>query len=158
MTDPAALPNFPPPADEHPLRGRMLDVIKDLGTLPSIDDDGDIAFVVGEPAQQLFVRCVDGEFPIMRVFGQWVIGDGVPADDVARLERCNDFTLQLNIAKVGIANGNLIVTADHVVTEATDLSTLFQLTVNLLMQVVSAWFGSWDQGRHEALGSEDTDG
>ncbi|MBK8868805.1 MAG: hypothetical protein KBF43_10095 [Dermatophilaceae bacterium] len=150
MTDPTALPNFPPPADEHPLRGRMLDVINDLGTLPAIDDDGDIAITVGEPPQQLFVRCTDGDFPIFRVFGQWVIGDAAPADERERLERCNDFTLQLNVAKVGIANGNLIVTADHVVMPETDLSTLFQLTVNLVLQVVSAWFGSWDQGRHEA--------
>ncbi|HOF64067.1 MAG TPA: hypothetical protein PLL54_07165 [Dermatophilaceae bacterium] len=150
MTDPTALPNFPPPADEHPLRGRMLDVINDLGTIPVIDDDGDIAITVGEPAQQLFVRCTDGDLPIFRVFGQWVIGDAAPADDLVRLERCNDFTLQLNVAKVGIANGNLIVTADHVVTPDTDLSPLFQLTVNLVLQVVSAWFGSWEQGRHEA--------
>ena len=116
MTDPTALPNFPPPADEHPLRGRMLDVINDLGTLPVIDDDGDIAITLGEPPQQLFVRCTDGDLPIFRVFGQWVIGDAAPEDDLVRLERCNDFTLQLNVAKVGIANGNLIVTADHVVT------------------------------------------
>ena len=105
---------------------------------------------MGEPPQQLFVRCTDGDFPIFRVFGQWVIGDAAPADERERLERCNDFTLQLNVAKVGIANGNLIVTADHVVMPETDLSTLFQLTVNLVLQVVSAWFGSWDQGRHEA--------
>ena len=96
-----------------------------------------------------------GHHPLGTDLRMAVVAD---ADDVARLERCNDFTLQLNIAKVGIANGNLIVTADHVVTESADLSTLFQLTVNLLMQVVSAWFGSWDQGRHEAPGSEDNDG
>ena len=156
MSDPTALPNFPPPPDEHPLRGRVLDVIQDLGLAPAIDDDGDVAFTVD--GQSMFARCQEGDLPIMRVFGQWLIGDHVPDDLMVRLQRCNDFTLQLNIAKVGIANGNLIVTADHVVTEATDLSTLFQLTVNLLMQVVSAWFGSWDQGRHEAPGSEDTDG
>ena len=106
----------------------MLDVINDLGTLPAIDD--------ATRARDLLVVPV--------------IGDAAPADERERLERCNDFTLQLNVAKVGIANGNLIVTADHVVMPETDLSTLFQLTVNLVLQVVSAWFGSWDQGRHEA--------
>ena len=37
MSDPTSLPNFPPPADEHPLRGRVLDVLKDLGLNPNID-------------------------------------------------------------------------------------------------------------------------
>ena len=69
MTDPTALPNFPPPADEHPLRGRVLDVLQDLEIKPSIDSDGDVAFQVGDPVQQLFVRCQDGDFPVMRIFG-----------------------------------------------------------------------------------------
>ncbi len=143
MTDPTSLPNFPPPADEHPLRGRVLDVIKDLGINPVIDDDGDVAFAVGEPPQQLFVRCHDGDFPVMRVFGQWQISAPAPDDHLERLERCNDFTLQLNLAKVGIANGNLVVTCDHLVRPETDLTTLFQLTVDLIMQVVTAWFSSF---------------
>ena len=68
MTDPTSLPNFPPPADEHPLRGRVLDVLVDLGLQPNIDSDGDVAFTVNE--QQLFIRCSEGEVEIMRVFGQ----------------------------------------------------------------------------------------
>jgi hypothetical protein len=150
MTDPTALPNFPPPPDEHPLRGRVLDVCEDLGILPSIDSDGDVAFTVGDPPQQLFVRCFDGEVPVMRVFGQWQLGAPVPDDALARLERCNDFTLQLNVAKVGIAGGNLIATCEHVVLPGVDLSALFQLSVDLVVQVVGAFYGSWDQGRHEA--------
>ena len=143
MTDPTALPNFPPPADEHPLRGRVLDVVKDLGINPDIDSDGDVAFTIGEPPQQLFVRCQDGDFPIMRVFGQWLIGDHVPSDELVRLQRCNDFTLQLNLAKVGLSGGNLVVTAEHLVAPTTDLSTLFQLTVDLILQVVGAWHQSF---------------
>ena len=46
MTDPASLPNFPPPADEHPLRGRVLDVLQDLEVQPDIDADGDVTFTV----------------------------------------------------------------------------------------------------------------
>ncbi|HRW17892.1 MAG TPA: YbjN domain-containing protein [Dermatophilaceae bacterium] len=149
MTDPTSLPNFPPPADEHPLRGRVLDVIQDLGVSPVIDEDGDVAFVAGEPPQQLFVRCMDGDFPVMRVFGQWQIGDPAPEDLMSRLERCNDFNLQLNIVKCGIANGNLVVTCDLVIRPETDLAGLFPVTVDLLMQVVGAWFGSFSKGRHE---------
>lgn len=150
MTDPTSLPNFPPPPDEHPLRGRVLDVIKDLGINPDIDADGDVAFVLGEPPQQLFVRCQDGEFPVMRIFGQWQIGAPVPEDDLERLMRCNDFTLQINVAKIGIAGGNLVVTCDHIVRPDTDLTETVKVSVDLILQVVNAWFGSWDQGRHEA--------
>ena len=50
MTDPTSLPNFPPPADEHPLRGRVLDILVDLGLAPNLDTDGDVAFTVRGPA------------------------------------------------------------------------------------------------------------
>lgn len=156
MTDPTSLPNFPPPADEHPLRGRVLDVVKDLGINPDIDPDGDVAFVLGDPPQQLFVRCHDGDYPVMRVFGQWQISPPVPQDPFEQLQRCNDFTLQLNVAKVGIVGGNLVVCCDHLVTPDTDLSELFKVTVDLLMQVVGAWFGSWQEGRHEAPGTTES--
>ena len=145
MSDPTSLPNFPPPADEHPLRGRMLDVLKDLGLNPNLDADGDVAFAIGEPAQQLFVRCHDGDWPVMRVFGQWLIGEHVPDDVETRLQRCNDFTLQLNLAKVGIANDNLIVSVEHVVPANADLSALFQVSVNLVMEVVQMWHASFLQ-------------
>lgn len=143
MSDPTALPNFPPPADEHPLRGRLIDVLQDLGLDPNIDDDGDIAFHVGEPPQLMFVRCMDGDLPVMRVFGQWMLSDAVPADPLERLQRCNDFTLQLNVAKVGIGNDNLIVTMEHIITPGADLSTLFQVSVNVIMSAVQAWQSSW---------------
>jgi hypothetical protein len=143
MSDPTSLPNFPPPADEHPLRGRVLDVLKDLGLDPNIDADGDVAFTIGDPAQQLFVRCQDGDFPVMRIFGQWMVGEQVPDDALIRLQRSNDFTLQLNLVKVGIANGNLVVTGEHVVTDGVDIATLFQITVNLIMEVVQMWHTSF---------------
>ena len=134
---------LPPPADEHPLRGRVLDVLKDLGLNPNIDGDGDVAFMIGEPPQQLFVRCLDGDWPVMRIFGQWLIGEQVPDDLYLRLQRCNDFSLQLNLAKVGIANNNLVVSVEHVVTMETDISALFQISVNLIMEVVQMWHASF---------------
>ena len=153
MTDPTALPNFPPPADEHPLRGRVLDVLQDLGIEPAIDSDGDVAFTVGEPAQRLFARCQDGDFPVMRIFGQWEIGAPAPDDEFARLSRCNDVNLEWQVAKVGIAGGNLVVTTDQVVMPGADLGQLFQLSVTLVLQVVGAGYGSWDQGRDDAPGA-----
>src|SRR5690349_24309783 len=118
MSDPTALPNFPPPPGEHPLRGRVLDALIDLGVAPNIDSDGDVAFTVQE--QQLFVRCTEGDFQIMRVFGQWAISEAVPADPLKRLETCNELTLQLNIVKAGLANNTLVVTGEHVVTPQTE--------------------------------------
>jgi len=74
MTDPTSLPSFPPPPSEHPQRGRVLDALIDEGFGPNID--GDVAFTVQD--QQLFVRCLEGDMTIMRVFGQWQIGADVP--------------------------------------------------------------------------------
>ncbi len=158
MSDPTSLPNFPPPADEHPLRGRMLDVLKDLQIEPNIDADGDIAFQIGEPLQQMFVRCQDGDWPVLRIFGQWMIGDNVPTDPMARLQRCNDFTLQLNLAKVGIANDNLVVSVEHVAPQGADLPSLFQISVNLVMEVVQLWHQSFLEQTEEPDSSDAPDG
>jgi len=130
-------------------------VLQDLEIKPSIDSDGDVAFQVGDPVQQLFVRCQDGDFPVMRIFGQWQIGAPAPDDALARLQRCNDVNLQWQVAKVGIAGDNLIVTCDQVVLPGVDLNRLVQLSVTLVLQVVGAWYGSWDQGRDDAPGAGD---
>ena len=130
-------------------------MLQDLEIKPSIDSDGDVAFQVGDPVQQLFVRCQDGDFPVMRIFGQWQIGAPAPDDALARLQRCNDVNLQWQVAKVGIAGDNLIVTCDQVVLPGVDLNRLVQLSVTLVLQVVGAWYGSWDQGRDDAPGAGD---
>ena len=137
MTDPTSLPNFPPPPDEHPHRGRVLDALIDQGLAPDIDGDGDVAFTAQD--QQLFVRCSEGDFQIMRLFGQWAIGDAVPSDPLKRLETCNELTLQLNIVKAGLANDTLVVTAEHVVTPQSDVPTLVAVSVQLVLAGVQMW-------------------
>jgi hypothetical protein len=137
VTDPTSLPNFPPPPDEHPLRGRVLDALIDQGLKPDIDSDGDVAFVVQD--QQLFVRCTEGDFQIMRLFGQWAISEAVPADPLKRLETCNELTLQLNIVKAGLANDTLVVTAEHIVTPASDVNALTQVSIQLVLAGVQMW-------------------
>jgi hypothetical protein len=137
MTDPTSLPNFPPPPSEHPLRGRVLDALMDEGFRPDIDDDGDVAFKV--QGQQLFVRCMEGDFTIMRVFGQWQIGDDVPQDLLTQLQACNDLTLSLNVVKAGIANGTLVVTGEHVVGPEVDVKVLLQVTIQLVLSAVHMW-------------------
>lgn len=137
MTDPTSLPNFPPPSDEHPLRGRVLDALQDEGFRPDIDADGDVAFKV--QGQQLFVRCMEGDFDIMRVFGQWQIGEDIPQDLTTQLSTCNDLTLGLNIIKAGIAAGTLVVTGEHVVAKETDIKGLLQVTTQLILSAVQMW-------------------
>lgn len=137
MTDPTSLPNFPPPPDEHPLRGRVLDALIDQGLAPNVDSDGDVAFTVQD--QQLFVRCTEGDFQIMRVFGQWAISDAVPSDPLTRLATCNEITLQMNIVKAGLANDTLVVTSEHIVLPASDVSGLVNVSVQLVLAGVQMW-------------------
>jgi len=141
MTDPTSLPNFPPPASDHPLRGRVLDALIDEGFEPNIDQDGDVAFTVQD--QQLFVRCMEGDFTIMRVFGQWQVGDDVPQDELSQLQACNELTLRLNVVKAGMANGTLVVTGEHVIAPQTDVSGLLVVTIQLVLSAVHMW--------HEAI-------
>lgn len=137
MTEPTSLPNFPPPPGEHPLRGRVLDALIDEGFEPNIDDDGDVAFSMQD--QQLFVRCMEGDFTIMRVFGQWQIGEEVPQDTLTQLLACNELTLSLNVVKTGIANETLVVTGEHVVGADTDVKGLLMVTTQLVLSAVHMW-------------------
>ncbi len=137
MTDPTSLPNFPPPPDEHPLRGMVLDALTDAGTGPNIDDDGDIAFVVNE--QKLFARCVDKPAPAMRVLGQWRIGADVTADELTQLKVASAVTLQGNLVKVGIHENVLMVCVDHLVTPGTNVSELVMVCIGAVLSGVQNW-------------------
>lgn len=137
MTDPTSLPNFPPPANEHPLRGRVLDALIDQGLAPNVDNDGDVAFTVQD--QQLFVRCTEGDFQIMRVFGQWAISDAVPSDPLTRLATCNEITLQMNVVKAGLANDTLVVTSEHIVDQNSDVPALVNVSIQLVLAGVQMW-------------------
>ena len=137
MTDPTSLPNFPPPADEHPLRGRVLDILVDLGLAPNLDTDGDVAFTVNE--QQLFIRCTEGEVEIMRVFGQWQIADNLPDDLLTQYRAANDLSLRLNIVKAGINAGTLVVTCEHIIMPGADVRQLLQLSYQLVLTAVQMW-------------------
>ena len=137
MTDPTSLPNFPPPPDEHPLRGRVLDVLVDLGLPPNLDNDGDVAFTVNE--QQLFVRCTEGEVEIMRVFGQWQIQDDLLGDRLKLHETCNELNLNMNCVKTGVAGSTLVVIGEHLVTPGADVSTLVQVSIQVILSGVHIW-------------------
>jgi hypothetical protein len=137
MTDPSSLPNFPPPSDEHPLRGRVLDVLVDLGLAPNIDGDGDVAFTVND--QNLFVRCTEGDVEILRLFGQWQIQEEQATDRLKLHETCNEINLHMNHVKTGIAGTTLVVTGEHIVTPGADLSTLVQVSIQVVLSGVQIW-------------------
>jgi hypothetical protein len=137
MTDPTSLPNFPPPADEHPLRGRVLDVLVDLGVQPNIDTDGDVAFRVND--QQLFVRCSEGEVEIMRVFGQWQVQEELLGDRLKLHETCNELNLNMNCVKTGVAGSTLVVIGEHLTTPGADLSTMLQVSIQVILSGVHIW-------------------
>ncbi len=138
MTDPTSLPNFPPPADVRPLRGRVLDALQDLKFGPDLDSQGDVSFTAAE--HKLFVRCLEAEkFDIMRTFGQWQISDRIPQDMQTRLNACNDVTLGMNLVKAGIAGGNLILTVEQVIAKKENPKAKVSISVGLLLQAVALW-------------------
>lgn len=156
MSDPTALPSFPPPPDEHPLRGRVLDALIDEGHRPVLDEDGDVVVVVDD--QKLFVRCADGALPLMRVFGQWRVGESVPADAVARLRAASELTTRLNLVKLGVhAAGEtdvLFVAIDVLVTDDMPLRPVLTSCLTALLNSVRLWHeqagGGTAQGSDEA--------
>jgi hypothetical protein len=141
MTDPTSLPDFPPSPSEHPLRGRVLDVLLDEGYRPDIDEDGDVAVKV--QGQRLFLRCAEGTVTILRIFGQWRLGDAVVDDQLTRLRACNAVNARLTVAKVTLADDILIVSAEHVVTQDTPLRQIVPMSLDLVLTTVNLW--------HEAI-------
>lgn len=145
MTDPTSLPSFPPPEDEHPLRGRVLDVLIDSGLSPNVDKEGDVSVVVQQ--QKLFVRCVDEPLPMMRVFGQWRVGDSVPDDELVRLRAANDVTARTNLVKATVHGGVLLVAVDLVISQGTPLTQVLQGAFAGVLQAVKAWHVAAGGGR-----------
>jgi len=137
MTDPASLPSFPPPGDEHPLRGRVLDAFLDEGLAPNVDEDGDVEVRVND--QRLFVRCADEPLPMMRVFGQWRIGDSVPSDELVRLRAANHVTARLNLIKASVHEDVLLVAVDLVSPPEQGLRQLLSGAVQGVLQAVKTW-------------------
>jgi hypothetical protein len=137
VSDPTSVPSFPPPADEHPLRGRVLDVLVDDGLAPSLDADGDVAFVTAE--QKLFVRCVDADPALMRVFGQWRITAPAEQAEVEWLRAASVVSATHNLAKLSVHRGVLVVAVDSVVTAGSDLAVLVRTSVQAVLAAVGGW-------------------
>lgn len=137
MSDPSSPPSFPPSPDDHPLRGRVLDALIDAGLAPELDDDGDVAIEV--EGQKMFVRCADGDMPLMRVFGQWRIGPTVPEDELTRLRAASAVTARLNLVKVTLHDSVLLVAIDAIATPETDLQQVLVTAFPALLGAVQMW-------------------
>jgi hypothetical protein len=149
VTDPTSLPSFAPPPDEHPLRGRVLDALLDEGYRPDVDEDGDVAIRV--QGQQLFVRCMDTAPPLMRVFGQWMIGDDVPGGELTRLRAANAVVGALNLVKATVVEDRLVIAVDLVVSDSMDLRSLLGATMDAVLGSVQMWHATvLEYGRGDA--------
>ncbi len=148
MTDPTALPNLPgfgapqpvgdaPEEPREPLRDRALAAVKALGLDATIDQDGDVTFVVND--QQMFIRCSDEDAEIVRVFGQWRLAEPVPEGRLERLEVCNDVNAAFNVVKAALADDTLLITSEHMIPRGADLQSLFGVAVPLVLHAVGLW-------------------
>ena len=161
MTDPTALPNLgssTPAAggasgatNASGLTEKIRGILDGFGFNAKIDDDGDVMYTVED--QNLFVRVMEGEIALIRIFGQWQITGDLPSDITTRLNAANDVTLSLNIVKVGIAGDMLVVSGEHLVTDDLDLSMVLPSTTQMVLQATSLWHQSVStDGPHAAQG------
>jgi hypothetical protein len=139
------------------VRDRLLAELTNLGVEAKVDNDGDLEFVLRDPENgtttTLFARVAEGDLPLVRFFGQWQLQDPpVTGDQLARLARCNDFTLQLNLVKVTLVQESLVVSAEHVITPNADLNILTTLSINHILQAVQFFFESWQSVDPEQTG------
>lgn len=156
MSDPTALPNFPPPPDEHPLRGRVLDVLQDLKLTPNLDKEGDVSFTARD--QKMFVRIREGDIDMMRIFGQWRIADSMPQDLLQRLNACNNVTLGVNVVKAGIAGGTLVLATDHMIAKNEDVKVKIAVSVDLILKGLQMWHKTLTKAEDGEGGDGDADG
>lgn len=138
MTDPTSLPNFmPPAAEQHPLRDAVVAALQEDGLLAEVDADGDVAYKV--QGHQLFARCLEGEIPMMRVFGQWAIEEDLDVNELKALQASNVINAQTLFVKTSVAQNMLSSAVDNLVVPGADLKTLLPMSTNFVIQAVGAW-------------------
>jgi hypothetical protein len=124
--------------------------------VPSLDDDCDVAFVTSE--QKLFVRCVDGDPTLMRVFGQWRITSPARHDELVWLRAASVVSATHNLAKLGVHQGVLVVAVDSVVTPGADLPVLLRTSVAAVLAAVAGWHEQVETSTGTGTEGDDADG
>lgn len=145
------MPTDPGSTTSERLRSRVHDVLAGQGFRPEVDADADVAVRV--EGQALFVRCFDTNPPLIRVFGQWAMGDDVPGDAYTRLRAANALTGALNLVKVTALDDWLVIAVDLVVTETTPLDSLLTATLEAVRGSVQTWHSTVVQLMGESAGS-----
>jgi hypothetical protein len=156
--DPAALPRFEV-ADDQPVRTLVLQALAAHGLQPRIDEDGDVGVVLA--GQMLFVRCVDAQPPLARVFGQWVL-ETAGADELTWLRAANAVTGALNLVKATVHGDRLVIAIDLVIADTHGLGALLTSALDAVLTAVHTWHETVNQlrpngggGPHEVLAPRD---
>jgi len=162
MTEPTALPpaldptTWVPLEPEPRLRARVLAEARAEGLDPVVDEDGDVGVILA--GQMLFLRCVDSEPPLIRVFGQWIL-DPASGTEVTWLRAANAVTGSLNLIKATVHGDRLVIAADLVVGETIALGPLLASSLEAVLGSARTWHetvtelqspdrkGPWPAGR-----------
>lgn len=154
MAGPTSMPSSPPPPDEDPLRGRVLRDLLDEGHEARIDEDGDVAVTVEE--QKLFVRRLDTQPPMVRVFGQWQLDGSIAGDELTRLRAANAVTAALNLVKVTVNADRLAVAVDLIIADSTDLGPLLTATLEAVLGSVRTWHQTATQLLEQEISAQES--
>jgi len=165
MTEPTALPPALDPATwapvapeppEPPLRAWVLAELREQGLDPAVDEDGDVGVV--RSGQMLFLRCVESQPPLVRVFGQWIL-DPASGTEMTWLRAANAVTGSLNLIKATVHGDRLVIAADLVIGEDIALGPLLASSLEAVLGSARTWHetvtelqsptrdGGWPAGR-----------
>jgi hypothetical protein len=117
----------------------VLVALAEAGLAPVLGADGDVGVRIED--QHLFVTCVESEPPLLRVFGQWLIG---AMDELVALRAANAVTAAVNLVKVTVHEERLVVAADLLVPPGVELHALLPASLDAVLGTVHTW--------HEAVG------
>jgi hypothetical protein len=150
--DPAALPWFPA-ADDQPMRMLVVQALAAHGLQPRIDEDGDVGVVLA--GQMLFVRCVDAQPPLARVFGQWVL-ETAGGDELTWLRAANAVTGALNLVKSTVHGDRLVIAIDLVLGDVRgdELGALLTSALDAVLTAVHTWHETVNQLRSNGQTAE----
>lgn len=137
MTDPTALPNFGANEQQKTLRELIQQALANLELENTIDDDGDVRLT--HQGQTLFIRGSENN-PMIRVYGQWQIGDDVTSDQLERYEAAGDLSIRLNLVKLMIHNEMLYAAVDLLIVPGTPLEPVLANSITVLLQSIQTWF------------------
>jgi hypothetical protein len=137
VTDPTSFSVFTESTRTRPLKDRVVESLRQKGYDPTEDEDGDVAVIV--QGQQVFVRTLDTQPPLLRVFGQWLIGQEVPGDVLLRLNAANAVTSALNLVKATVHEDRLVVAVDLVISDGLALPSLMAATLDATVTAVQTW-------------------